>query len=88
MVIPLETNAPGTTEKRSDRWVSSITLPAVLRYVPAATAIGVPISFLWAHTYAAGYASYFGIPGDFVKVGPEAAVQPFLFLLGVPAVQV
>jgi hypothetical protein len=81
MAIPLETHAPGTLEKRSDRWVSSITLPAVLRYVPAATAIGVPISFLWAHTYATGYASYFGIPGGFVKVGPEAAVQPFLFLL-------
>lgn len=81
MAIPLETHASGTTEKRSDRWVSSITLPAVLRYVPVASAIGVPISFLWAHTYAAGYASYFGIPGDFVKVGPEAAVQPFLFFL-------
>ena len=82
MAVRLEEHGPGTSEARSLRWVSSITLPAVLKYVPAATAIGVPLSYLWAHSYAVGYASYFGIPEDFVKVGPEAAVRPFLLLLG------
>jgi hypothetical protein len=78
---PTTANLCRTSEARSLRWVSSLTLPAVLKYVPAATAIGVPLSYLWAHSYAVGYASYFGIPEDFVRVGPEAAVRPFLLLL-------
>jgi hypothetical protein len=61
--------------------VSSITLPAILKWIPAVAAIGVPLSYLWGHAYAVGYASYFGISGDFVKVGPEAAVKPFLLFL-------
>lgn len=80
MAVPLE-SVPPVPETRSDRWVRSITLQAALKYVPAATAIGVPLSFILAHTYAVGYASHFGIPRDFVHVGPQAAVTPFLMLL-------
>lgn len=80
MAVPLESVAP-KTETRSDRWVRSITLQAVLKYLPAAGAIGVPLSFVLAHAYAIGYASAFGIPQDFVHVEPEAAITPFLLLL-------
>jgi hypothetical protein len=80
MAMPLESVTP-ITETRSDRWVRSITLQAILKYASVASAIGVPLSFILAHAYTVGYASYFGIPKDFVHVGPEAAVTPFLILL-------
>jgi hypothetical protein len=69
VAVSLEGHPPEASETHSERWVSSITLPAILKWVPVAAAIGVPLSYLWGHAYAVGYASYFGIPGDFVKVG-------------------
>jgi hypothetical protein len=80
----LEDDRPQATSKTPlERWASGITLQAILKYIPVASAIGIPLSFIWAHGYAVGYASYFGIPEDFVQVGPEAAVNPFVTLLAV-----
>jgi len=64
-------------ETRTGRWIKALTPESVLRFLPAASVVGVPLSFIVAHSYEVGRAHYFGIPQELVRVGPRDALAPF-----------
>jgi hypothetical protein len=67
-------------ETRTGRWIKSLTPGSVLRFLPAASVVGIPLSFVVAGSYEVGKARYFGIPQELVRVGPKDAIAPFILI--------
>jgi hypothetical protein len=70
--------SPGT---RTGRWLQALLTPqSILGFLPAASVVGLPLSFVVADSYASGKARYYGIPEELVRVGPADAVAPFIVM--------
>jgi hypothetical protein len=62
---------------RTERWLRAVTPRSVLRYLPLASALGLPLAFVVALFFELARASYYGIPQGFVRVTPVDAILPF-----------
>ena len=71
-----------TSQTRTERLLQAITFDTVIKAAPVASIAGVPLAFLSAKNYMVAYATHFGIPEQFVKVDPMAAIAPFSFIAG------
>jgi hypothetical protein len=76
-----------TPQTRTERLLQAITFDTVIKSAPVASIAGVPLAIISAKDFMVGYAGYLGIPKEFVKVDPSAAIVPFsiiavLLLLG------
>src|SRR3712207_6699749 len=70
------------SQTRTERLLQAITLDAVLKCAPVASIAGVPLAIVFAKDYTIGYANHLGIPSEFVKAEPTAAVGPFAIITG------
>jgi hypothetical protein len=68
----------GISGTRTGRWLKAMAPQSVVRYVPIVSILGVPLAFVVARQYELGKASFYGIPDEFVRVGPVDAVAPFV----------
>jgi hypothetical protein len=68
----------GTSGTRTGRWLKAMAPQSVVRYLPTVSILGVPLAFVVAREYELGKASFYGIPDEFVRVGPVDAVAPFV----------
>jgi hypothetical protein len=67
-------------DTRSERVLQAITISGALRVAPLASLVSLPLTYVLARNYEEGYASHFGIPGEFVRADLAAAVAPFLLI--------
>jgi hypothetical protein len=79
-----------TPQSRTERLLQAVTFDTVIKCAPIASIAGVPLAIVAAKDYTVGYASYLGVPGEFVKADPTAALVPFaaitvLLLIGLIA---
>jgi hypothetical protein len=63
---------------RTGRWLRAVTPRSVLRYLPLASAPGLPLAFVVALFSELARASYYGIPQAFARVTPVDAILPFV----------
>ena len=71
----------GTSGTRTSRWLKGAPQSAV-RHISTIGVIGAPIAFVVARQYERGKASFYGIPEEFVRVGPIDALAPFIAIAG------
>jgi hypothetical protein len=71
-----------TPQTRTERLLQAITFDTVIKSAPVASIAGVPLAIIAAKSYTVAYATHFGIPREFVKVDPMAAIVPFSFIAG------
>jgi hypothetical protein len=67
----------GTAGTRTGRWLRAMAPHSVVRYLPTVSVLGVPLAFVVARQYERGRATFYGIPEEFVRVGPVDAIAPF-----------
>jgi flagellar basal body-associated protein FliL len=72
----------GTSGTRTSRWLKVAPQSAV-RHISTIGVIGVPLAFVVARQYERGKASFYGIPEEFVRVGPIDALAPFIAIAGI-----
>jgi hypothetical protein len=72
----------GTSGTRTGRWLKAMTPQSVVRYLPIISVLGLPLAFIVAREYERGKASFYGIPEEFVRVGPIDAIAPFVSIVG------
>ena len=77
MAVRLD-DSSSSPETRLQRWLRGLTPDTVLRLVPAATLLGLPVAVMVARLYQLGYAAHFGIPSEFVETRPVDAFVPLL----------
>jgi hypothetical protein len=70
----------GAPQTRTGRWLKALTPQSILGFLPAASIVGLPLSFVVALNYELGRAVYYGIPQEFVRVGPVDAIAPFIIM--------
>ena len=72
----------GTSGTRTGRWLKAMAPQSVMRYLPTVSILGVPLAFVVAREYERGKVSFYGIPEEFVRVGPVDAIAPFFAIAG------
>jgi hypothetical protein len=73
----------GTSGTRTGRWLKAMAPHSVVRHLPTVSVLGVPLAFVVAREYERGKASFYGVPEEFVRVGPVDAIAPFFAIAGV-----
>jgi hypothetical protein len=73
----------GNSRTRTARWLKAMTPESLLRFVPTVSVLGVPLAFVVAREYERGKATFYGIPEEFVRVGPVDAIAPFVSIAGI-----
>jgi hypothetical protein len=59
---------------------------SLARHISTISVIGLPLAFVVAYQYECGKASFYGIPYEFVRVGPIDAVAPFVAIASILSV--
>jgi hypothetical protein len=59
-----------------------MTPQSLVRHISTISVIGLPLAFVVAYQYERAKASFYGIPDEFVRVGPIDAVAPFVAIAG------
>ena len=72
----------GTSGTRTGRWLKAMAPQSVMRYLPTVSILGVPLAFVVAREYERGKVGFYGIPEEFVRVGPVDAIAPFFAIAG------
>jgi hypothetical protein len=72
-----------TSGTRTGRWLKAMTPQSMVRYLRIISVLGLPLAFVIAREYERGKVGVYGIPEEFVRVGPIDAVAPFVSIVGV-----
>jgi hypothetical protein len=73
----------GTSGTRTSRWLKAVGPQSVMRHISTIGVIGAPLAFVVARQYERGKAGFYGIPEEFVRIGPIDALAPFITIAGV-----
>jgi hypothetical protein len=79
VVVPVEDTQRAAEPDRAS-W--SIILESALRVLPL-LALALPATLIVAYSYAEGYAGYFRIPSEFIRVSPQDATIPFTWAFAI-----
>jgi hypothetical protein len=72
----------GTAGTRTGRWLRAMAPHSVVGHLATVSVLGVPLAFVVARQYERGKATFYGIPEEFIRVGPVDAIAPFFGIAG------